>query len=143
MSWRDAPLYVRVHDLACDLLPRVEEGPCASLRHRIAIEVQELLCEVALALSFVPGWAEHQQAADRAVTRLKVLLRLARELGVLDVRGARHAGEMVVEIGRMIGGWQRRHAAGRPRVASRGAHGDPPGNGTDPAGEASCPAPGV
>jgi len=84
MSWRAAPLYVRVHDLARDLLPRVESGPCPSLRHRIAAEVQELLCEVSLALTFVAGRADHQAAADRSVTRLKVLVRLAHDVGVLN-----------------------------------------------------------
>lgn len=108
MSWRDAPLYVRVHDLARDLLGRMAEGPHAGLRHRIAIEAQELLCEVSLALSFVDGRSAHQAAADRSITRLKVLVRLAEDLEVLTARGARHSGEQLVEIGRMMGGWRRK-----------------------------------
>jgi hypothetical protein len=115
MSWRDAPLYVRAHALARDLLPRVAEGPHPALRHRLAAEAEELLCEVSLALSFVEGRAEHQAAADRAVTRLKVLVRLAEDVEVLTARGARHVGEDLVEIGRMVGGWRRRKA-GPPEV---------------------------
>lgn len=35
MSWRDAPLYIRAHDLARDLLPRLADGPEPVLRHRL------------------------------------------------------------------------------------------------------------
>jgi len=108
VSWRAAPLYTRAHDLARDLLPRVEAGGYPALRHRLATEAQELLCEVSLALTFPDGRAAHQAAADRSVTRLKVLVRLARELDVLTERGARHVGEQLVEIGRILGGWRRR-----------------------------------
>ncbi len=96
MSWRDAPLYVRSHDLARDLLLRTEAGPCATLRHRLAAEAQELLCEVSLGLTFVDTRRLHQAAADRAVARLKVLVRLGRDVGALTERGARHAGPACV-----------------------------------------------
>lgn len=119
MSWRDAPLYIRAHDLARDLLPRVADGPEPVLRHRLAAEVQELLCEISLALSFVQGRRNHPHAADQCITRLKVLVRLARDLEVLTETGARHVGGELVELGRMIGGWQRRHPGPPPTVGQR------------------------
>lgn len=123
MSWRDAPLYIRAHDLARDLLPRLEGDTHPSLRHRMAADVQELLCEISLALSFVQGRHAHQRAADHAITRLKVLVRLARDLEVLDARAGRHVGTTLVKLGRMIGGWRRRHSAPPPaeRTASQPA----------------------
>jgi len=114
VSWRDAPLYIRAHDLARDLLPRVAEGPEPALRHRLAAEAQELLCEISLALSFVKGRRDHQHAADQCITRLKVLVRLARDLEVISDTGARHVGDELVELGRMIGGWLRRHPGPPP-----------------------------
>jgi len=148
MSWRDAPLYVRCHDLAQDVLKRVEDGPCAALRHRLAADVQELLCEVSLGLTFVDTRRLHQAAADRAVARLKVLVRLGRDVGALSERGARHVGDELVEIGRMIGGWRRRHArepdaegAGRPeQLRANGARESGP---PQPGREAPSPAPGA
>lgn len=147
MSWRDAPIYIRAHDLARDLLPRVEDGPCPALRHRLAAEAQDLLCEVSLALSFVDGRRAHQEAADHAITRLKVLVRLARDVGVLDERGGRSVGEELVAMGRMIGGWQRRHAGPpdppAPRRGAAAGRPGPTGSEVLERGEASQPASGV
>jgi len=123
MSWSDAPLYIRVHDLARDLLPRVESGPSPALRHRISAEVQELLCEISLALTFASARGDHQAAADRALTRLKVLVRLARDTGVLRERGAQHIGRQLVEIGRILGGWRRRGNSSRGEEAPSPAQG--------------------
>ena len=111
MSWRDAPLYVRVHDLCRDLLVRVESGPSAPhsvLRERIACDALGLLTSVSCALAFPEGRASQQALADEHTNNLKVLLRLARDLGVLPERGFRHVSTELVEIGRMIGGWRRR-----------------------------------
>ena len=50
MSWRDAPLYVRCHDLARDLVPRMARVPvlCPILREELARETIGLLRAVSL-----------------------------------------------------------------------------------------------
>jgi len=130
VSWRDAPLYVRCHDLALDLARRVDgdpSAPCPELRRTLAREGYALLRAVSLALSF-PGQRrrEQQLAADGHVAALKVQLRLARELELISPGGARRLGEELVEIGRMIGGWRRRHA-GPGRRPSGGEPSSAPG----------------
>lgn len=123
MSKKDAPLYVRAHDLACDLHRRFVDGPQPALRHRLLVESQELLCQVSLALAFIEGRAERQAAADHAVTRLKVLVRVARDVELISEGAARHVGDELVEIGRMIGGWRRRQL--RPDKPAAGEGPDP------------------
>lgn len=128
MSRRDAPLYVHCHDFARDLLPRVESGGHPVLRGAIATESIELLGAVSEALAF-PGEARAQalRSADRHVARLKVLLRLALDLGVVGEAGAHHAGARLVEIGRMVGGWRKRHPGPPSTPTPRGSAAPPPG----------------
>ena len=111
MSWRDAPLYVRVADLAQDLARRVDarpEDPYPHLRSQISDEALGLLRAVTLALSFPSSRASALEQADHRAASLRVLVVLGAELGVLSHGGARRAGEELAEIGRMIGGWRRR-----------------------------------
>ena len=110
MSWRNAPLYVRTHDLALDLVRRVDgiaPAPQREVRAALVAEALGLLRAVSLALSFPAERGENLHVADRHVVGLKVLVRLAHASGVVNDRGARWLGEELVEIGRMIGGWQR------------------------------------
>lgn len=121
MSWRDAPLYVEAHDLARWVLERTrawpEPGP---LGERSAAAACDLVVAVSLALTFPAGRAEHLRAADHAVVCLRVLLRLACDLGMVSPGGLRFATGRLRTIGRMIGGWRKR--------VEGDAHG-PPGDG--------------
>ena len=41
--------------------------------------------------------------------KLRLLLRLAKELGYLDARRYEHAARRIDEVGRLVGGWRRAH----------------------------------
>ncbi len=41
--------------------------------------------------------------------KLRLLLRLAKELGYLDLRRYEHAARRLDEVGRLVGGWRRVH----------------------------------
>ena len=41
--------------------------------------------------------------------KLRLLLRLAKELGHLDTRRYEHAARRIDEVGRLVGGWRRAH----------------------------------
>lgn len=41
--------------------------------------------------------------------KLRLLLRLAKELGYLDLRRYEHAARRLDEVGRLVGGWRRAH----------------------------------
>ena len=54
----------------------------------------------------LPG--EKRNGPDHAIVRLRVLLRLARDIGLVSAGGLRHASGRLRTIGRMVGGWRKR-----------------------------------
>ena len=124
MSRAAAPIYVRVHDLALDVHKMRTSAVAPDLLRALREEARTVLCEVSLALTFVAGRAAHLDGADRALARLKVLVRLASDVGTLDLAARERLGEQIVAIGRMIGGWQR-HSR-RPAEAPVSLQGEAP-----------------
>ncbi len=113
MSWKDAPLYVETHDLACWVLQRAHSWPQRGddqLSRLAAGAACELVISVSLALTFPPTRADHLECADHAIVRLRTLLRLAGQLELLSAGGLRFASGRLREIGRMVGGWRKRVA---------------------------------
>jgi len=109
MSWRDAPLYVEAHDLSRWVLERASVWPPpALLAPRVAAATTELLTAISLALTFPQGRASYLHQADEEIVRLRMLLRLARDLGMISPGGLRFASGRLRTIGRMVGGWLRR-----------------------------------
>ncbi len=110
MSWKRAPLYVRSHDLARWLherLASMANRPDVGLVGAIGEEARRLVGAIALALTFPAGRRAHRDQADATLVRLRVLLRLAEELGFLSPRQRRYALGELQTLGRMVGGWQR------------------------------------
>ena len=70
---------------------------------------------MSLALAFPAERAEHEQRADHAVQRLRVLLRVGEATGLLSSGGAHHLQDALLDIGRMLGGWRKRSARARAR----------------------------
>ncbi len=121
MSWRDAPLYVEAHDLARWLLERTNAWPAdrdRSLCEPLTRASCDLVESVSLALTFPGGRAEHLRRADEAVVRVRVLLRLGRDVGLLSPGGVRHAAGHLRTIGRILGGWRKRHRERAPPFES-------------------------
>lgn len=111
MSWRDAPLYVQAHDVARDVMERVgrmSERDAAPLGQAIAQAALDLLTGVSLALTFPGPRAHHLARADEAIVRLRVLVRLAQDLGIISAGGVRHVEAQLRDAGRMLGGWRKR-----------------------------------
>lgn len=118
-----APLYVQSHDLALDVLRRCGPEGSAALRAGLVAQSLELLHGVAHALSFPADREADLVRADRALASLRVDLRLAEALGVFDERAQVQLGGRCVEIGKMLGGWQR----SAQRRARRGRASPPTG----------------
>jgi len=117
-TWKEAPLYVRCHDLLRYLVeitagndPRSWEQVGAPL----VANARELLYAVSLALTFVEARSERIREADAAVVRLRVLARVGGEVGVLPPGACRHVGRELLAIGSMVGGWQKRLRNARGR----------------------------
>lgn len=117
MSRQDAPLYIRAYDLARDLLARVQGWPEPQRRvlgEPLAAEARGLVCAVALGLAFPDDRGQHQRAADEALLRLRVLLRLCASADLIPDGAAQAAHTELTDMGRMLGGWRRREARRRP-----------------------------
>lgn len=111
MSWREAPLYVEAHDLAAWVMERVNAWAWdrdRNLAPLVAAAASELLAQISLALTFPGTRSSHLEQADHAVVRLRVLLRLSHQLGLLSAGSLRFASGRLQAVGRMIGGWRKR-----------------------------------
>lgn len=107
----EAPIYVAAYDLARSVLERTARFPRNQrfvLARRMEEAALDLLDAITLALYHPRLRADQLLLADAALTRLRVASRLARDLNVLAVGAALDIGQRIVDVGRQLGGWQRR-----------------------------------
>lgn len=104
-------IFSRTFDLLEWLLPKSERFPRAyrsTVTQRLmdaALDLQEAL--VAAQSRAGGGRQSALRNADAALGRLRVYLRLAHRWRWLNNGQYEHAGGMVAEIGRLLGGWLR------------------------------------
>jgi hypothetical protein len=111
MSQQEMPIFTRTFDFLSWLLPMTNHFPRAH-RHTFtqrlldaAFDLRERLEEANLRKG--SARMERLRLADEALVRVRSYLRLAARWGCLSDGQHRHVAEMVVEIGRLLGGWQR------------------------------------
>ncbi len=111
MASEEMVIFTRTFDFLTWLLPVTNHFPRAH-RHTFtrrlldaAFDLRECL-EVAN-LRRGRKRLERLQRADEALARVRVYLRLAARWGWLSDGQYRHAAQMVAEIGRLLGGWQK------------------------------------
>ena len=111
---KEAPLSVRTFDLAAWLLGHPGDTDVTT------VPALALLDAVVLAAK---GFDRERNldAADEAAAVLRVRVRLAHQLGVIDERQLLFAAKELDEIGRQLGGLQRHLARGAP--APKGGEG--------------------
>jgi four helix bundle protein len=105
------PIFNRTFDFLTWLLPVTNHFPRAH-RHTFtrrlldaAFDLRERLEEANLRRG--TARIERLRLADEALARVRSYLRLAVRWGWLSDGQYRHVAAMVVEIGRLLGGWQR------------------------------------
>jgi hypothetical protein len=118
MANEEMVIFTRTFDLLTWLLPHTNHFPRAH-RHTFtqrlldsAFDLRERLEEANLRQG--PGRRERLLRADEALARVRIYLRLALKFGWQTEAQYLHASGILVEIGRLLGGWQK---------ASRGAGG--------------------
>jgi len=111
MSQPETPIFSRTFDFLTWLLPATNKFPRAH-RHTFtrrlldaAFDLRERLEEANLRQG--PARLERLQRADEALTKVRLYLRLAARWGWLSEGQYEHVAAMVVEIGRLLGGWQK------------------------------------
>ncbi|MCC6556543.1 MAG: four helix bundle protein [Polyangiaceae bacterium] len=105
-----SPLYVRCYDLTRWLLERTMRFPKSQrfvLGQRVERAALDLLEAITAALQEREGRAARLRRADEAATRLRVSLRLCRDLELLRETQATFAHGELTEIGKMLGGFRR------------------------------------
>ena len=110
----DLIILTRVFDLLAWLVPKGEAFPRA-FRHTVTERLLGAaldLGEELLAAQARRGAARkaHLAAADAALSRLRLYLRLAHHWRWLSSGQYEHASRMVAEIGKLLGGWIRQQA---------------------------------
>ena len=104
-----SPIFSKTYDLVAWLIPvtikfpRQQRFVMAGALQREALRFQELLIEAA-----------HQRqprealiAADAELDKLRTHLRLSRDLTLISPGQYEHAARLLVEVGRLLGGWQK------------------------------------
>jgi hypothetical protein len=105
----------RTYDLLLWFLPHLVKFPRAA-RFSVGERLADALLDAHAHLTDAAYNRDREHAlaaAARAIDQARLLTRLAHDLRALDHRRYFYAGEKLVEIGRMIGGWRRQHSARR------------------------------
>ncbi len=111
----ELPLFVHWERVLSDLLDRTQRFPKAwrfTLTRRIeelGIDILELVVDACYRSG--PATRAALVDADRRLTRLRVLLRLAHGRRLLDHGGYEHVSRGLAEAGRMLGGWRKQQSA--------------------------------
>ena len=106
---KQSPIFSKTYDFVAWLIPLTVKFPrkqrfvMAGALQREALRFQELLIEAA-----------HQRqpremlvAADAELDKVRTHLRLCRDLTLISPGQYEHAARMLVEVGKLLGGWQK------------------------------------
>ncbi len=109
----------KAYDWALWIIPKVEKFPKS---YRFSIGQSLVAASIELLMNLVDATyqvcnAGSLGAAVREVNRIRYLVRLAKDLRVINLKSHEYAAKAMDEVGRMAGGWlkstRQRHAAGR------------------------------
>jgi len=106
---KQSPIFSKTYDFVAWLIPLTVKFPrqqrfvMAAALQREALRFQELLIEAA----HQSAPADHLCAADSELDKLRTHLRLCRDLQLVSPGQYQHAARLLVEIGKLLGGWQK------------------------------------
>jgi hypothetical protein len=106
---KQSPIFSKTYDFVVWLIPLTVKFPrqqrfvMAAALQREALRFQELLIEAV----HQPHPRDRLIAADVELDKLRTHLRLCRDLTLISTGQYEHAARMLVEIGRLLGGWQK------------------------------------
>lgn len=111
MSRREMPIFTRTFDFLTWLLPVSNNFPTTQ-RHTFTRRLLDAAFDLRERLEMAnirSGSARQEQLrlADEALAKIRLYLRLAYRWDWLSAGQYRHVSAMVVEIGKLLGGWQK------------------------------------
>jgi hypothetical protein len=109
----ESPLFVKTHDLILWLIPATEKFP-KSQRFVLAKRLQDAVLDFYACLIEARKVSVAQRGtvllrADVELEKLRLSLRLCRELKLLGPDQYAHASRAVVEVGKLLGAWRKRY----------------------------------
>jgi hypothetical protein len=122
----DSPIFAKTYDFLVWLIPQTLKFPksqrfvLARRLHDSALTFHELLIRARKVRPNRPTLLE----ADVELEKVRLHLRLAHELKLVNTGQYEHASRAVVEIGRLLGGWLKRDPDGHEPIIELRA-GDP------------------
>lgn len=109
---QESPIFAKTYDFIKWLIPLTIKFPrhqrfvIAQAMQQSALNLQERLIEAVR----LPNPVGNLRAADVELDKLRFYLRLSADLGYMSLEQQRHAGQMLIEIGKMLGSWQKKHS---------------------------------
>ncbi len=109
----DSPIFAKLHDLLTWLLPRTLKFP-REYRFSLALRIQTCALDLqhalvaAVKLPTAHARADALTQADITLAELRLLLRLATDLKLLDSPGYGHTARLTEEVGRLLGAWKKK-----------------------------------
>ncbi len=122
---KELVIFTQTYDLLTWLLPHCERFPKTQrfvVTQRLqgaALDFQEAIFEANARHG--AQRLQHLQAADAQLNKLRLYLRLARQWEWLSSGQYEHVSRLVAQVGRLLGGWIRQTASGRPARSGREA----------------------
>jgi four helix bundle protein len=104
-----SPIFAKIYEFmrwmvpATNKFPRHQRFVLAKVIQECTFELHE---ELVLATKMKQN-IQHLHKADAALTKVRTYIRLAQELDYFTKGQYEHASRMLVEIGKLLGGWQR------------------------------------
>jgi four helix bundle protein len=107
---QESPIFSKTFDLLEWLLPATMKFP-QSQRFVLAKRVQDAafnFYEAITAAALSTRKRQHLEQADIELQRLRLYIRLSHQLEFLSMGQYEHVSKMIVEIGKLLGGWQKK-----------------------------------
>jgi hypothetical protein len=107
----ESPIFSRTYDFLLWLLPQITKFPRAhrfglgERVTRLALDFQESL--VAAGLRGGPERSARLLQADVQLAQLRQHIRLCKDLELISLHQYEYVAGMLVELGRLLGGWQK------------------------------------
>ncbi len=113
-SSTQSPIFVKSYDFLLWLLPLTLKFPksqrflLAERLGKLALDFYELILDAVLETSEA---AEKLDQADRMLNKIRLYIRLSRDLQCISLGQYEHAALCIDELGRLIGGWKKVQSA--------------------------------
>lgn len=106
-----SPLFVKTYDFLLWIIPLTLKFPKAQrflLAERLSGMVLDFYDLIVDAVQEPALTDARLESADKLLTKIRLYVRLSFDLGCLSQGQWEHAGRQMDELGRLIGGWQRK-----------------------------------